>query len=1243
MEYSKIFRSNKKRFKISLTDDILPTFRIHFRYFIVSLPIISTLTKFISALTTMKLRYCAALLALVCATNGRGADITPLLHHTFDSETDISGNYKGQLCSGATIEKIGDASVLNLGNDGGYFDFGTKAGEIIATLSGDFTISLDMCIPTSTNLGQNGNFVFNFSRSSSTGYLFFGANQSRYSITMTNWSGEQTVSADTQFPKGEWTNLTIVQKGNTASIYFNGELKKSAEVKMHPSELGSTPQNWLGRSPYDGDVMLKGALYADFRIYSSALDNTAIADIAAGEKRRKLNEEITLRQISDTMTRLAFDFSDVRSNIVLPGDLGNGLTAIWQSSNTELITPAGVVTRPAAGNPDGHLTLTATVSKGEAASRFDYDATVKAMLTDEECVALDLDRLTIAGNTENLRADLTLPAVTPEGSSIIWTSGDKEYISDAGKLLRFSPAGSGRHEVTLTAKAHKNEATATRDFTVKVAEDEGFSSYLFAYFPSNDNENLYYAIGTDGYNFTPLNNGKCVMASDTVAIKKGIRDPHIMRGHDGKTFYMVATDMKCSEGWSSNRGMVLYKSTDLVHWTHSTVHFPDRFPEWKNVTRVWAPEVIWDPDYEKPDGSKGGYLIYYSLLTNDGKCPYDKVYYSYANDDFTDLATEPRYFYDRGSATIDCDIIFDERDGVYHMVYKNEGSGGICQVTATRLTPEPGMPDGSQWSNPSGTLQQTNLAVEGAGMFRLINSDTWVLMYDCYMDGFYQFCASDNLKDFRLVAQTATSGAFTPRHGTVMPITPEETERLLAAFPIATQATSLTGARNRAVRADNFKVSGSDVYMPVRPGTDLSAFDPQLIASLGATVTPEGPQDFTKGAVAYTVTNGNYQTKFNVSATVEANPVLPDFHADPEVMFSHKTGRFYIYPTTDGYPGWGGYSFDAYSSTDLVNWQREACILDLSTEAVSWATGNAWAPSIEEKFENGAYRYYFYFSGHNPEFNYKTLGCAVADSPVGPFHDLGHPLVSKNIASGQLIDSDVFTDPTDGQTYFYWGNGSLVASRLDPDMTTPVDARVITPQGGTLATHAFREGVYVFYRNGLYYFLWSVDDTGARNYHVAYGTSKSPMGPITVAEKPVILIQDAANEIYGTGHNSVIKVPGRDEWYIVYHRINKKYVSNDPGVHREVCNDRLEFNADGTIRPVTPTHRGIDPVDITDIIENLGGNDNVTVDTAAEVVETRYYNTAGVMTGTSSPTARGIYIKAERLAGGETRTSKVIL
>lgn len=198
-------------------------------------------------------------------------------------------------------------------------------------------------------------------------------------------------------------------------------------------------------------------------------------------------------------------------------------------------------------------------------------------------------------------------------------------------------------------------------------------------------------------------------------------------------------------------------------------------------------------DYANADGTKGRYMIYYSLLTNDGKCTYDKVYYSYANDDFTGLLTDPVYFYDRGSATIDCDIVWDETTQLFHMFFKNEGSGGICKVTAKSLLPEPGQPDGSQWSKPSPTLQCTGEAVEGAGVFPLINSDKWILMYDCYMNGHYQFCETEDLDNFTLRAETATSGAFTPRHGTVIPLTPEETERLLQKFPAAAKAANCSG------------------------------------------------------------------------------------------------------------------------------------------------------------------------------------------------------------------------------------------------------------------------------------------------------------------------------------------------------------------------------------------------------------------------------------------------------------------
>ena len=69
--------------------------------------------------------------------------------------------------------------------------------------------------------------------------------------------------------------------------------------------------------------------------------------------------------------------------------------------------------------------------------------------------------------------------------------------------------------------------------------------------------------------------------------------------------------------------------------------------------------------------------------------------------------------------------------------------------------------------------------MEGAGIFRLIDSDDWILMYDCYANGHYQFCSSPDLINFTFRQNTATHGAFTPRHGTVIPITEDEYQRLV--------------------------------------------------------------------------------------------------------------------------------------------------------------------------------------------------------------------------------------------------------------------------------------------------------------------------------------------------------------------------------------------------------------------------------------------------------------------------------
>lgn len=133
------------------------------------------------------------------------------------------------------------------------------------------------------------------------------------------------------------------------------------------------------------------------------------------------------------------------------------------------------------------------------------------------------------------------------------------------------------------------------------------------------------------------------------------------------------------------------------------------------------------------------------------------------------------------------------------------------------------------------------------------------------------------------------------------------------------------------------------------------------------------------------------------------NPILPGFHADPEIMYSNLTHRYYIYSTSDGVPGWGGKDFKCFSSANLTDWKDEGVILDLPTQT-KWASGNAWAPAIEEKLMDGKYKYFYYFSGETGQG--KAIGVAVSDSPTGPFKDLGHPIIDERPAgvnNGQQI------------------------------------------------------------------------------------------------------------------------------------------------------------------------------------------------------------------------------------------------
>ncbi|GHH03743.1 family 43 glycosylhydrolase [Streptomyces lanatus] len=694
-----------------------------------------------------------------------------------------------------------------------------------------------------------------------------------------------------------------------------------------------------------------------------------------------------------------------------------------------------------------------------------------------------------------------------------------------------------------------------------------YAGYLFAYFTGEgtaDGEQIRYALsrGNDPLHWRELNQGKPVLTSTTG--EKGLRDPFVIRSPKGDKFYLIATDLRMyqnsSGSWDEvqrhgSKSIMIWESTDLVHWTDQRLVkvAPD------NAGNTWAPEAYWDDE-------RGEYVVFWASKLYAADDPghtgstYNKMLYATTKDFRT--FSEPKVWDDPGYSVIDSTVV--KHEDTYYRYTKDErdpSSSSPCSkfITAEKST---SLTDTSYDFVAdcvgSGAMERG----EGPTVFKSNTEDKWYLFIDEYGGRGYVPFETTDLDSGKWTPSTNYQLPASPRHGTVLPVTQREYDRLLAAYPASPASLVDATAKDQNGYAIVTE-SASKVVLPMEPDADLARLAPKLWAGEGATVRPRSGtrRDFRKPQ-KYTVTaaDGTRRT-WTVEAARNRSPLLPGLNADPDVHY--LDGEYWIYPTTDGFQGWSGTRFKAYSSKDLVHWKDHGVILDLGPD-VSWADKYAWAPAIAER--DG--KYYFYFCAE------QQIGVAVADSPAGPFKDaLGKPLVAKGGSlQGQMIDPAVFTDD-DGQAYLYWGNGHGYVVPLNDDMVSFDASKVkdITPDN-------FREGSFVIKRKGTYYFMWSEDDTRSENYHVAYATGPSPLGPWT--KKGTILSKRPEYGILGTGHHSVVNTPGTDDWYIVYHRfaLNGPGRPGGDGMHRETTVDRMEFAADGTIEPVVPTLEGIRPV-----------------------------------------------------------------
>ena len=226
-----------------------------------------------------------------------------------------------------------------------------------------------------------------------------------------------------------------------------------------------------------------------------------------------------------------------------------------------------------------------------------------------------------------------------------------------------------------------------------------------------------------------------------------------------------------------------------------------------------------------------------------------------------------------------------------------------------------------------------------------------------------------------------------------------------------------------------------------------------------------------------------------------------------------------------------------------------------------------WAPAVVEK--GGKYFVFFGANDIQSDSEYGGIGIAVADNPAGPYSDyIGKPLIDKFHNGAQPIDQFVFKN-TDGKYYLIyggWGHCNIALLKEDFTNIEPMSDgtlfKEITPGG-------YVEGPFMFIRNGKYYFMWSEGGWTGPDYCVAYAVADNPFGPFKREGK--ILQQD--NSIAkGAGHHSVLNIPGTDEWYIVYHR---RPLDQSDRNARVVCIDKMEFNDDGSIKPVKITGEGV--------------------------------------------------------------------
>lgn len=420
-------------------------------------------------------------------------------------------------------------------------------------------------------------------------------------------------------PTGEWMNLVYCGENNSVTSYLNG--KKLGTFNSNNPLSGANADIYLGVNNWDPGAK---ALIDNVNVYDTVLSEEEIqADYDAGAL------GITLAELN------IGDTSEVKADLVLPIEVGNGIEVEWESSNEEVVSKTGVVTRPEEGKEAAVVTLTAVVTVNGEKYQKSFEVTVLPWSTDAD-LAEAVEALAVPSVVYE---DIVLPTTGKFGSTVTWETSDEAIIAADGTICERPAVGEGNKAVTLKATISLNGKTQETSFEVEVLEE--FYGYIMAYTRGNNDltGSLHLAYSEDGENFTALNSntGILFVKVDTnngnASLSTGFRynSPYLFRKADG-TFGMTATQ---SDRLTS---VYMYDSEDLITYTGERL-----VDTGSTVGNVREPEVEFDSatsayrvNWKSASGAE------YSNLTADLINLEPAVAYDYEADTSTDaLGTIP--------------------------------------------------------------------------------------------------------------------------------------------------------------------------------------------------------------------------------------------------------------------------------------------------------------------------------------------------------------------------------------------------------------------------------------------------------------------------------------------------------------------------------------------------------------------------------------------------------------------------